>query len=471
MRIALQVALGLALGLTLATTVRAAGDNDSTWPRFRDTYRELIETDTTLSAGDCTLAARRMGKRLLDAGYPQADVRVFVPDGHPKEGGLLAILRGSDPAASAVLLLAHIDVVEAHREDWTRDPFTLVEEDGYFYGRGTVDMKAQAAVWVDSLVRFREQGWQPKRTLKLALTCGEETGTALDGAQWLVEHDLPSVAAGIAVTEGIDGMLDEHGHRVALGVQAAEKFYKDFTLEVTNSGGHSSRPRPDNAIYSLVRALARISAHEFPVQFVDANRLYFTRMATITGGAQGAAMAAIVRNPRDAKAARLLDGDPNLHAMLRTTCVATLLSAGHAPNALPQRATANVNCRIIPGVASAEVQHVLEQLVHDPAVKIVPVGEHDLPAPAMALTPAVLGPIEAVSAELWPGVPVVPALEPGGSDAVYTAPAGIPTIGVTGLFTDPDGGRMHGLNERLRVQSLVEGREFLYRLVKRYAEQ
>ena len=464
-------ALLLSLALSAHAMAATAAEPDPSWPRFLDTYKELVQTNTTLSAGDCTLAAQRMATRLRVAGYPEADLQVFVPEGHPKEGGLTAILRGSDPATKAVLMLAHIDVVEAHREDWTRDPFTLVEEGGYYYGRGTVDMKAQAAVWVDNLVRFREQGYQPKRTLKLALTCGEETGTALDGAQWLVEHRLPAVEAGIAITEGIDGMLDEQGGRVALGVQAAEKSYKDFTLEVTNPGGHSSRPRPDNAIYTLVRALGRISQHQFPVQFVDANRMYFTRMAKITGGAQGAAMAAIVRNPRDARAAAVLDRDANLHAMLRTTCVATQLAAGHAPNALPQRASANVNCRIIPGVAAADVQRTLEQLVDDPAVKVAPVATQDNGVPPVALTPAVLGPIEAVSHELWPGVPVVPALEPGGSDAVYTAPAGIPTIGVTGLFTDPDGGRMHGLDERLRVQSLVEGREFLYRLVRRYAEQ
>ena len=465
-------ALLLSLALLVPGMAATAADADPTWPRFRDTYKELIETNTTLSVGDCTLAAQRMAARLRAAGYPEADLHVFVPEGHPKEGGLTGILRGSDPAAKAVLLLAHIDVVEAHREDWTRDPFTLIEEDGFFYGRGTVDMKAQAAAWVDTFVRMREQGYQPKHTLKLALTCGEESGnTAVDGAQWLVEHDRPAIEAGIAITEGIDGMLDEQGRRVALGVQAAEKFYKDYTLEVTNPGGHSSRPRPDNAIYVLMHALERISAHQFPVQFVDANRLYFTRMAKITGGAQGAAMAAIVRNPRDARAAAVLDRDPNLHAMLRTTCVATQLAAGHAPNALPQRASANVNCRIIPGVAAADVQHTLERLVNDPAVKVAPVATQDNGVPPVALTPAVLGPIEAVSHELWPGVPVVPALEPGGSDAVYTAPAGIPTIGVTGLFTDPDGGRMHGLDERLRVQSLVEGREFLYRLVRRYAEQ
>jgi len=467
----LALALVLFLGLAATRLVSAAPDADPTWPRFRETYKELVETNTTLSVGDCTLAAQRMAKRLLDAGYPAGDVHVFVPDGHPREGGLTAILRGSDQGAKALLMLAHVDVVEAHREDWTRDPFTLVEEDGYFYGRGTVDMKAQAAIWVDNLVRFREQGYQPRRTLKLALTCGEESGDALNGAGWLVDHDFAAVDAGLAITEGVDGQLDEQGHRVDLGVQAAEKLYRDFQLEATNPGGHSSRPRPDNAIYQLARALELVSKHEFPAQFSDASRLYFTRMAGIEGGKDGAAMAAIVRNLQDAKALAQVDRNPYWHAMLHTTCVATLLSGGHAPNALPQRATANVNCRILPGVAPEDVQRTLEQLVHSTGVRVTPVPTKHAPAPPVKLTSAILGPVEAVSGELWPGVPVVPALEPGASDAVYIAPAGIPVLGVTGLFVDPDGGRLHGLNERLPVQSVVEGREFLYRLVKRYASE
>jgi acetylornithine deacetylase/succinyl-diaminopimelate desuccinylase-like protein len=264
-----------------------AASADEGRARFLATYRELVETNTTLSAGDCTLAAQRMRARLQAAGYPDADLRLFVPEGHPKEGGLVAVLHGSDPTAKAILMLAHVDVVEARREDWTRDPFTLIEEGGYFYGRGTSDMKAQAAVWVDNLVRFREEGFHPRRAIKLALTCGEETSGALNGAQWLTEHDRDGIDAAFALTEGVDGDLDAHGQRVALGVLAAEKVSQNYTFEVTNPGGHSSRPVPDNAIYRLAAALQRLSRYEFPVQLNDANRGYLEAMSGIIGGARG----------------------------------------------------------------------------------------------------------------------------------------------------------------------------------------
>ncbi len=448
-----------------------AAPSEDGWQRFRETYRELVETNTTLSAGDCTLAAQRMAARLRDAGYPEADLRVFVPDGHPKEGGLLATLHGSDSNSKAILMLAHVDVVEAHREDWTRDPFTLIEEGGYFYGRGTADMKAQAAVWVDNLIRYREENFKPKRDIKLALTCGEETNAALNGAGWLVQNARQAIDAEFALTEGVDGDLDSQGHRIALEILAAEKMSQNFLFEVTNAGGHSSRPVPDNAIYHLVRAVDRVSHYEFPVQLDDANRAYFTGMSKIYSGDQGTAMSAIVANPRDTAALAVLDKNMNWHAMLRTTCVATLLSAGHATNALPQRATANINCRIFPGVPREEILAQLVKIADDPAVS-VRISEIRGPAANPApLTPRILKPVETVAHELWPGVPVIPALEPGASDAQFLNPAGIPTYGVTGMFTDPDGGHQHGLNERIRVQSVREGRTFLYRLVKLYANE
>ncbi len=449
---------------------QAATDSEGL-QRFREIYKELVETNTTLSAGDCTLAAQRMAARLKTAGYPDVDLQVFVPDGHPKEGGLLAVLHGSDSKAKAILMLAHIDVVEAKREDWTRDPFTLIEEDGYFYGRGTSDMKAQAAIWVDNLIRYREEGYRPKRTIKLALTCGEETNSALNGAGWLAKNARDAIDAELALTEGVDGDLDAQGHRIALEILAAEKTSQNFLLEAINPGGHSSRPVPDNAIYHLVRAVDRVSHFEFQVELDDANRAYFTGMSKIVGGEAGVAMAAVVKNPQDAASVAILDKDQNWHAMLRTTCVATMLAAGHATNALPQRATANINCRIFPGDTRDAVQAQLVTIIDDPKVSItIPEIRGPIAAPA-PLTPRILKPIETVAHEMWPGVPVVPALEPGASDAQFLNPAGIPTYGVTGIFTDPDGGHIHGLNERVRVQSVYESRTFLYRLVKLYADQ
>ena len=448
-----------------------AKTNDDGIARFRETYKELVETNTTLSAGDCTLAAKRMEARLVAAGYPSSDLRIFVPDGHPKEGGLLAVLHGSDSKSKAILMLAHVDVVEAKREDWTRDPFTLIEEGGYFYARGVSDMKAQAAIWVDNLVRFREEGFKPKRTIKLALTCGEETNSALNGAGWLATHEREAIDAEFAVTEGVDGDLDPQGRHIALEVLAAEKVSQNYVFDVTNPGGHSSRPVPDNAIYHLTRALDRVSRYEFPVQLNDANRGYFSGMAKIVGGAKGTAMAAVVANPQDSAAVAVLDKDRSWHAMLRTTCVATMLSAGHATNALPQRAHANINCRIMPGTSPEEVMTQLSKVADDPAVSVsIPEVRGPVAAPT-PLTPRIMKPVETVAHQLWPGVPVVPALEPGASDAQFLNPVGIPTYGITGLFTDPDGGGIHGLNERIRVQSVYEGRTFLYRLIKMYASQ
>ncbi|MBS0379392.1 MAG: M20/M25/M40 family metallo-hydrolase [Proteobacteria bacterium] len=458
-----------AAALCLARAATAA--EDPGLARFMATYRELVETNTTLSAGDCTLAAERMAKRLTAAGYPDSDVRMFVPEGHPREGGLIAVLHGTDPKAKAILMLAHVDVVEARREDWERDPFKLIQENGYFYGRGTSDMKAQAAAWVDNLVRFREEGFRPKHTVKLALTCGEETNGALNGAQWLAEHERGAIDAAFAITEGTDGELDAQGRHVALGVLAAEKVSQNYTLEVVNPGGHSSRPVKENAIYRLMDAIERISAYEFPVELIDANRAYLKAEGHIVGGERGAAMERVAADPTDAAAVALLDQDKNLHAMLRTTCVATMLSGGHATNALPQRARANINCRIMPGVSREAIKQRLAEVIHDPQVAItIPEVRGPLAQPS-PLTAQILKPIETVAHELWPGVPIVPALEPGASDAQFLNPAGIPTYGVTGFFTDPDGGGIHGLNERIRVQSLYDGRTFLYRLVKLYAMQ
>jgi acetylornithine deacetylase/succinyl-diaminopimelate desuccinylase-like protein len=444
--------------------------------RFRDLYKELVETNTTLSAGSCTLAAERMAARLKAAGFPDSDLHLFTAPGHEKEGGLVAIYPGKDPKLKAILLLAHIDVVEAKREDWTRDPFTLVEEDGSFFGRGAMDDKAEAAIWTDLLIRYRSENYRPRRTLKLALTCGEETAGAFNGAQWLTENRRDLIDAAFALNEGAWGELDATGQRVLMQIEAGEKFPQNYQLEVTNPGGHSSRPVKDNAIYRLSAALLRIGAYDFPAQFNDANRAYFTAMARLkaaNGDTDVAnAMNAFLQDPADEKAIALVSSkDPSWNATLRTTCVATLAEAGHASNALPQRARATVNCRIFPGVSTETVRAKLEDLVADPQVKITTPETRGPTAANPPLTSAILAPIEKLTAEFWPGVPVVPILQAGATDGEFTNAVGIPTYGVEPVFMGPDLGHIHGLNEYVGVKSLLEGREFLYRLVKTYAER
>jgi acetylornithine deacetylase/succinyl-diaminopimelate desuccinylase-like protein len=438
---------------------------------FKALYKELVETNTSLSAGSCTLAAERMAARLKTAGYPDADLHLFTAEGHPKEGGLVAVLPGSDPKLKAVLLLAHIDVVEAKREDWERDPFTLVEEGGYFYARGASDDKSMAAIWTDSLIRLRQEGYRPRRTIKMALTCGEETAGAFNGAQYLSEHHRDLIDAAFALNEGAGGENDKDGKKLLLEIQAGEKVAQNYRLEVTNPGGHSSRPTRDNAIYHLAGALTRIGGYEFPIQLNDATRGYFSAMAKIKGGETGAAMQALLADPTDARAVAAVEaGDLSWNAILHTTCVATMLDAGHATNALPQRARANVNCRIFPGVPIEEVRQTLEKVVADPQVKVTTLEIRGPTSAAPPLTPQIMAPIEKIAAEMWPGLPVVPIMQAGATDGQFLNGAGIPTYGVEGIFYDPDLGHIHGLNERIGVQSLYDGRDFLYRLVKAYTK-
>jgi acetylornithine deacetylase/succinyl-diaminopimelate desuccinylase-like protein len=471
--------MGFACG-ALAVALVVAGPAGASPPpgeqRFRDLYRELVETNTTLSAGSCTLAAERMAARLKAAGFADGDLHAYAAPDHPKEGGLVAIYPGRDPKRKAILLLAHIDVVEAKREDWVRDPFKLVEEDGAYYARGALDDKAEAAIFVDTLIRMREEGYRPPRTLKLALTCGEETIGAFNGAAWLVANRRELIDAAFAINEGGSGELDAAGRRVALLIEAGEKTGQNYRLEVTNPGGHSSRPVKDNAIYRLAGALKHIEAYEFPAEFSDANRAYFAGMAQQQAAkgetAIAEAMRTLVRDPNAAQAIALVSGkDPSWNGMLRTTCVATMLEAGHATNALPQRARAIINCRIFPGVSVESVRAQLAELAADPAVKVTTLETRGPSSSAPPLTREVMAPIERLAAEIWPGVPVLPMLQPGATDGQFLNAAGIPTYGIEPVFIGPDLGHIHGLNEYVGVQSLLEGREFLYRLVKEYAAQ
>ncbi|KRB79893.1 peptidase M20 [Sphingomonas sp. Root710] len=438
--------------------------------KFRVLFKELVETNTTLSSGSCTLAAERMAARLKGAGFADDQLTLFADPAHPKEGGLVAVYPGGSTTANPILLLAHIDVVEAKREDWTRDPFALVEEDGYFYARGTADTKALAAIWVDALIRFKETGYKPKRAVKVALTCGEETNGAFNGAQWLSENRRGLIDAAFALNEGGGGNSDGKGTLVSQEVQVGEKTFVNFRLETRNAGGHSSVPVRDNAIYQLARALTKIDEHEFPLELNDTTRAYFAGAGKTRGDAMGRAMVAIAANPGDRAAEAVLNGDRGYHSMLRTTCVATLLDAGHAANALPQRARANVNCRIFPGHSIEETGTELARVIGDPGVGITALPPVRPTPPAPPLDPAVVGPMTALAKRYFPGVPLVPSMATGYTDATFLGAAGIPTYGVPGPWFDPDGNGAHGLNERIEVRSVYVGRDYLYDLIKAYTK-
>ncbi len=434
--------------------------------KFRELYKELVETNTTLSVGSCTLAAERMAVRLKAAGYTDADVTVFADPAFPKEGGLVAKLPGTEKRAKPMLLLAHIDVVEAKREDWTRDPFVLIEENGFFYARGTSDDKAQAAIWTDALIRLKATGAKPRRTIKLALTCGEETTYAFNGVEWLAKNHPEWIDAEFVLNEGGGGQLDPQGNKVALAMQVGEKATQNYRLEATNPGGHSSVPRPDNAIYDVANALRTVQGYEFPVRFNDTTRAHFGALAKIKGGEVGAAMSALLANPEDAAANAIVSKNPQWHSMLRTTCVATLLDGGHANNALPQRAGSNVNCRIAPGEDKASTQAALVAAIGDPKVSVTPVPPLRPIAVPPPLDQKILGPATALAAKHFPGVPVLPLMSTGATDAVFLGGVKMPVYGVPGIFGEADFNGVHGLNERIRVRSLYEGRDYLFDLVK-----
>jgi len=435
---------------------------------FRSLYKELVETNTTLSVGSCTKAAEAMKARLVKAGYPEAQLHIVVPPVRPQDGNLVADLPGTDSKLKPVVLLAHIDVVEANRADWVRDPFTLNEEEGFFYARGSSDDKAMAAVFTDSMVRFKQEGFKPRRGVKLVLTCGEESPNVFNGVKYLIETHRDLVDGAFALNEGGGGRYDQKtGVYRYVSVLAAEKVYQDFTLTTVNQGGHSSRPTPDNAIYQLAHALEKIEAYSFPIEMSDVTRPYFAKFGVIEGGDHGADM--IAASKGDEAAIARLRKDPSANAILHTNCVATQINGGHAPNALPQRATANVNCRIFPGHTQEEILQALTKAVNDPGVKIEFQSPPEKPGAPPPLSKEVVGPIEALSKDMYPGVAVIPTMSSGATDCRFFTPAGVPCYGVSGMFGDGATGNAHGLNERIRVQSLMEGREFLYRLTKMYA--
>lgn len=426
----------------------------------REIFEELININTTDSVGDNTAAAEAMAKRLRAAGFPAADVQVLAP--RARKGNLVARLRGTG-ARRPLLLLAHLDVVEALREDWSFDPFVLREEGGFFYGRGTSDDKAMAAQLVANLIRYRQEGYRPDRDLILALTADEEGGTS-NGVAFLLEEHRGLIDAELGLNEGGGGGL-RNGRRIALSVQASEKVFQSFRLEVKNPGGHSSLPVPENAIYRLAEGLSRLAAHRFPVRLNDVTRAFFGRTALALGGTEGAAMKAILSEPPDPAAVAALARQAYFNSLMRTTCVATQLAGGHAENALPQMARAVVNCRMLPDEPPGAVQKAIVDILADPQIEVTPIAPAK-PSPPSPLTPDVLGPVERLTAAMWPRVPVVPVMSTGATDSLYLRAAGIPVYGVDGMFADLDDVRAHGRDERLPVAAFYEGQEFLYRLVK-----
>jgi len=460
------VRYALALVAALAGAVPASAQSasgDSYIKLGRDILRELIGINTTLSAGNTTVAAEAMAKRFRDAGFPAADVQVIGP--RERNQNLIVRWRVGG-SAKPILLLAHLDVVEAKREDWSMDPFTLNEKDGFLYGRGTLDVKGGAATLVASLLRMKQEGFTPDRDLILALTAGEESSADYNGVRWLLENHRDLIAAEYCINVDAGGVELRQGKPFTLDVQASEKMYQSFQWVVRNSGGHSSLPVKRNAIYQLATALERWSRYQFPPRMTDVTRVYFERMGPLVGGTVGKDMERVAKAPLDTTAAgRLSRASPFYNALLRTTCVATLLEGGHAENALPQKARAVVNCRMLPGDKPEDVRRTMMRVAADTAVAIDTTFT-SVPSPPSPLTPALLQSIQRVVHSMWPGVPVIPTMETGATDGLWLRNAGIPVYGLDGIAYDPDDVRAHGKDERIGVKAYDDGLELTYRLLK-----
>lgn len=456
MRCPLLLLLSLALPCLAADPVTLTADQQLA----RDIYKQLIEIKSGYSTGATTPVVESVAARLKAEGFPDSDL--FVGGAAPHKANLVVRYHGSG-ARKPILLLAHTDVVEAKREDWSMDPFTFIERDGFFYGRGTSDDKAQAAVWIANLIRYKREGFKPVRDIIVALTADEEGGGPYNGAAWLVKNHRDLIDADLCLNEGGWGEL-LNGKKIANDVQVSEKYVINFRLEVHNKGGHSSMPVPDNAIYHLAGALARLSQFGFPMKTNEVSRAYFEQLSKIESGSIAADLAGTARGSQEAMA-RVAAASPSWNSMLRTTCVATQLEGGHARNALPQLAAANVNCRVLPEDSVEYVQNTLTKVLSDPQVQIKIEGEV-VRGPASPLDPELMRTIRRVTDTMWPGVPVVPVLLTGATDGLYLRNAGIPTYGVQGFFVDRNDVRAHGRDERMAVKSFYEGEKFLYDLVK-----
>jgi acetylornithine deacetylase/succinyl-diaminopimelate desuccinylase-like protein len=464
--------ISVAALLTLLCATSAHAELDAANKTLaHDLFKELIEINTTESGNGSTPAAEAMAKRLLDAGFAQSDVQVLGPNERKKN--LIVRFRGTGKH-KPVLLIGHLDVVEAKREDWTTDPFELVEKDGFFYGRGTIDMKDGDAIMVATLIRLKKEGFRPARDIILALTADEE-GSDDNGVDWLLKNHRDLVDAEFVINHDGWSVISEHGKPLFFEMDATEKVYADFQLITTSKGGHSSMPVPDNAIYELTDGLQKISKYEFPIELNSVTRSYYERMSKIEAGERGADMKALLATPPDAQAAARLSKDAFDHSVMRTTCVATMLSGGHAANALPQRASANVNCRILPGHSPEEVRQALVKVVANPDISVryvqisgelTDTASNDKGYPPPPMKPEIMQPLERVVKKFWPGLEVVPTMSTGASDGTYTNVVGMPTYVIAGIALDRDNFRAHGKDERVGVDSYYRGAEFFHDYLK-----
>ena len=472
----LIVPLGLS-ALAQQTTAQQAIAQQTTLPPAdralaRDIFQQLIETNTSHSVGSTTVAADEMRKRLLDAGFAPDNVVVIGPD--DRHGNLVARYRGvAGSTKKPMLIICHLDVVEAKREDWTTDPFQFVEKDGYFYGRGTQDIKESDSASIVSFIRLKREGFVPDRDIILALTAGEEGGEA-NGVDWLLRTHRVMIDGAFALNADAGGLTTHNAKPLELGVEATEKLYADFQLTATNPGGHSSVPTKDNALYRVADALGRIERYTFPFELNEVTRAYFIAMAKVVGGQQANDMLAITGPSPNVAAEARLSEDPHYNSTMRTTCVATMMTAGHAPNALPQSAVANVNCRILPGHTPAEVRTKLRELIDDPKVDVVLAtgvasdsGENDMSMTPPPLNKEVFDALHDVTDEMFPGIPIIPEMETGASDSKFTMAAGIPSYGFSGMGVDDNDDRAHGKDERIRVEAFYTGVQFDYLYLKR----
>ena len=431
----------------------------------REIFKEMIEINTTHSTGSTTKAAEAVAARLKAAGFSDSDI--FLGGSAENKGNIVARLKGSGKR-KPLLLLAHLDVVEAPRVDWSTDPFKFEEIDGFYYARGSSDDKAMASIFVANMIRMKKEKFMPDRDIILALTADEEGGEH-NGVVWLLENHKDLIDAEYALNEGGRGE-EKEGKKILNQVQLSEKVFNSFTLEVVNKGGHSSRPVKDNAIYTMAKALENIGGFDFPVNLNEGTRVYFERTAKIETGQLAADMAEIVKPEYNPEALQRLSTYPNYNALLRTTCVATMINGGHADNALPQYVTANINCRILPGEDPEMIRKTLIKVIENPEVKVISKNEAKK-SPPSGLNPDLFGPVEKVTQRMWPGVPVVPTMSTGATDGAHLRLAGIPTYGVSGIFGDPTDSRAHGKDERIGVKSYYEGQEFLYQLVKELSQK